>query len=395
MNSTGLVIVLAVAAGVSLLRGLLPRLPFPGPLLELAAGIVLGPTLLNLVHVDPLLSAVAVLGMSFLLFLAGYEIDVRALIGPADRPARLALVLSLLAAPAAMVVLWLLGWELRAAALVACALLATSVGLVGPLLRDAGLLDHPMGRLTLSGAALGEVAAIVAISVGFSAARGPLGAALVLGLVLVIGGGTAWAFAFAARNPRIRAAVQAQAEGGGQARVRIAVLAVTAFALLASTLGLEAVLGAFLAGGLARVVDPDPEASHPGFLVKLDGIGFGLLIPVFFVTSGLRLDLREVLTNPQALILVPIVLVLLLVVRGVGALALRGSLAPRETVGAALLLATSLPFLLVAAEIGESTSLLVPGQAGALVLTGLISVLLLPTVALGLIRPRPILPGGP
>ena len=87
MTSGALVVVLAVAAGVSVLRGLVPGLPLPGPLLELLCGIVLGPTVLNVVTVDPLLSAVAVLGMAFLLFLAGFEVDVRALATEEDAPA--------------------------------------------------------------------------------------------------------------------------------------------------------------------------------------------------------------------------------------------------------------------------------------------------------------------
>ena len=147
-----------------------------------------------------------------------------------------------------------------------------------------------------------------------------------LGVVVAAGGVAAWAVSAASRRARIAMAVRAQAEGGGQARIRLTVLAVTALALLASQLGLEAVLGAFLAGGLARLIDPDPEATHPAYPVKLDAIGFGFLVPVFFVTSGLKLDLRGVLADPSALVLVPLVFGLLLAVRGLPALAFRPAL---------------------------------------------------------------------
>ena len=382
MTSSALVVVLAVAAGISLLRGLLPGLPLPGPLLELLCGIALGPTVLNVVQVDPLLSAVAVLGMAFLLFLAGFEVDVRALATRDDAPARVGLALSLVLATVAAGVLWAVGWQPRAAALVACALMATSVGLVGPLLRDAGLLTTTFGRLTLAGAALGEVAAIVLISVGFSVSHGPADALAVLGFVVVLAGGSAWAVGALARRQQIAEAVHAQAEGGGQTRIRFTMLAVTALAVLASQVGLEAVLGAFLAGGLARLLDPDPEASHPAYPVKLDAIGFGFLVPVFFVTSGIRLNLREVLGDPSALALVPLVLALLLLVRAVPAVALRRRLDTRLQVAAGLLLATSLPFLLVAAEIGQNARVLTASQGGALALSGVLSVVLLPTVGL-------------
>ena len=388
MTSSALVVVLAVAAGVSVLRGLVPGLPLPGPLLELLCGIVLGPTVLNVVTVDPLLSAVAVLGMAFLLFLAGFEVDVRALATKEDAPARAGLVASLVLAMVAAGVLWAVGWQPRAAALVACALIATSVGLVGPLLKDAGLLTTAFGRLTLAGAALGEVAAIVLISVGFSVSHGPADALAVLAFVVVLAGGSAWAVGSLSRRQRVAAAVHAQAEGGGQARIRFTMLAVTALALLASQVGLEAVLGAFLAGGLARLLDPDPEANNPVYPVKLDAIGFGFLVPVFFVTSGIRLNLRDVLSNPSALALVPLVLALLLMVRAVPAVALRRRLDTRQQLAAGLLLATSLPFLLVAAEIGQNAGVLTADQGGALAVSGVLSVILLPTGGLSLARRR-------
>jgi len=285
-------------------------------------------------------------------------------------------------------VLWAVGWQPRAAALVACALIATSVGLVGPLLKDAGLLTTAFGRLTLAGAALGEVAAIVLISVGFSVSHGPADALAVLAFVVVLAGGSAWAVGSLSRRQRVAAAVHAQAEGGGQARIRFTMLAVTALALLASQVGLEAVLGAFLAGGLARLLDPDPEANNPVYPVKLDAIGFGFLVPVFFVTSGIRLNLRDVLGNPSALVLVPLVLALLLLVRAVPAVALRRRLDTRQQLAAGLLLATSLPFLLVAAEIGQNAGVLTADQGGALAVSGVLSVILLPTGGLSLARRR-------
>ena len=122
--------------------------------------------------------------------------------------------------------------------------------------------------------------------------------------------------------------------------------------------------------------------------MKLDAIGFGFLVPVFFVTSGIRLNLRDVLGNPSALVLVPLVLALLLLVRAVPAVALRRRLDTRQQLAAGLLLATSLPFLLVAAEIGQNAGVLTANQGGALAVSGVLSVILLPTGGLSLARRR-------
>jgi len=276
------------------------------------------------------------------------------------------------------------GWPVKAALLVASALMATSVGLVGPLLKDAGLLMRPVGRLTLAGAALGEVTAVLLISVGFSVTHGPVAALAVLAVVVASGGIAAWAVSAASRRVRIAMAVRAQSEGGGQARIRLTVLAVTALALLASKLGLEAVLGAFLAGGLARVIDPDPESAHPAYPVKLDAIGFGFLVPVFFVSSGLRLDVGGLVGSPDALARVPVFVVALLAVRGVPALLLLTTFGARRTAAAALLQATSLPFIVTATQIGVVTGRLDAVTAAALVCAGLVSVLLFPVAATSL-----------
>ena len=382
MYSTDLVVVLAVAAGIALLRGLLPRLPLPDPLLEILAGLALGPTGLGLVSVDSLVGAVALLGMAFLLFLAGFELDVPGLLGSDGRLAGRHLFASIALAAAAVGVLVVAGFGTGGALLVACALTATSVGLIGPVIREAGLTRAPFGRLTLAAAALGQVAAVVAITVGFSAARGPLITLLVLLVVVAVCLLAGWGGRAVSRRGWLARAIMAQADGGGQIRIRLTMLVVTGLALLASRVGLEAVLGAFLAGGLVRAIDPDAERNHPAYPIKLDAIGFGFLIPVFFVASGLRLDLRAVVTDPHALILVPVLLGLLILVRGVPSWLYRHQLGRTQVVASGMLLATSLPFLLVAAEIGASAGLLTTSQAGALPLAGLLSVVVFPPFAM-------------
>jgi Kef-type K+ transport system membrane component KefB len=165
-----------------------------------------------------------------------------------------------------------------------------------------------------------------------------------------------------------------------QIRVRGAMVLLIGFAAAAEQLGLEVILGTFAAGAILALADPDQKMTHPDFRRKLEAIGFGVFIPVFFVTSGVRFDLGA-LGGSAAM--VPLFLAALLVVRGLPAL-LYG-LDRRETVAAGLLQATSLPFLVAATAIGQELGLMGPGEAAALVGAGLVSVLLFPAAGLALL----------
>jgi Kef-type K+ transport system membrane component KefB len=395
--SGSLVTVLAVAALVPLLLGLVPRLPLPGPLVEILAGVVLGPSVLGWVQVDETVSAIALLGLSFLLFLAGSEVDLRRFRGTTGRRVGLSLLVSVLAAGLVTGVLVALG--VGGAPLLGVALLATSLGLVVPVLADAGRLADPVGRLTIAGASAGEIAAVVLLSVGLAGMDTPLaGRLLLLALLVVALGAIGLTVMGAEHSMRITGLIERLADTSAQIRVRLTVLLVAGLAFAAAALGFEAILGAFLAGVLVRALDPDPDRTHPLYPVKLDAVGYGLLVPVFFVTSGLTLDLDGLVEHPSALALVPAFLAALLLVRGLPALMLRGLLSGRETAAVALLQATSLPFLLAATEIGERTGILDPAVAAGLVAAGLVTVLVFPAAALALLArsSQPAAPvGGP
>jgi Kef-type K+ transport system membrane component KefB len=150
--------------------------------------------------------------------------------------------------------------------------------------------------------------------------------------------------------------------------------------VLAEHFGRESLHGACLAGARVGLLDRD-SATHPHFRVKLEAIGYGFLIPVFFVTSGVRLDVSGLVADPAALARVPVFLAALLVVRGVPALLFRHDLGGRATATVGLLQATSLPFIVTATMIGVETGLMSPVTAAALVCAGLLSVLLFPALA--------------
>src|SRR5437764_13674286 len=168
-------------------------------------------------------------------------------------------------------------------------------------------------------------------------------------------------------------------------RVRIAVLLLVGFVAVAQRLGLETILGAFIAGALLGLVDKD-TSTHPHFRLKLEAIGYGFVVPVFFVASGLRFDLGSLLASPSAFARVPLFLLALLVVRGTPALLYRRSVGTRGAVAAGLLQATSLPFIVTATEIGLLLHLIRPVNGAALVSAGLLSVVIFPPIALGLLR---------
>ena len=158
------------------------------------------------------------------------------------------------------------------------------------------------------------------------------------------------------------------------------------FAAIAEELGLEVILGTFIAGAIVSLVDRDEVMTHPDFRRKLEAIGFGFFIPVFFVTSGVRFDLDALAADASNLAMVPIFLAALLLVRGVPALLYRRVLDGRRTAVAGLLQATSLPFIVAATRDRLELGLIDAAEGAALIGAGLLSVLVFPVVGLALLR---------
>jgi Kef-type K+ transport system membrane component KefB len=169
-----------------------------------------------------------------------------------------------------------------------------------------------------------------------------------------------------------------------QLRVRAALTLALAFAVLASRFGFASILGAFAAGLLVRTIDLTGRAPHPQFQTKLEGIGFGFLVPVFFITTGVQFDARALVSHPAAIAEIPLFLAALLVVRGIPALLY----ARRRAEVAGLMQATSLTFVIVATQIGTATGQVSQTTAAALLAAGLLSAALFPAAALKLLTAR-------
>jgi len=385
VSFTNLVLVCAVGAIAPLLLGFFPRLRLPSVVLEIVAGVVLGPSVLGWVEVDLPVSILSLIGLAFLLFLSGLEIDPMRLRGRLLRVAVLGYLVTLALGVPISLGLDAAGW-VSSPLLLVIALSATSLGLVVPVLKDAGASDSEVGQTAIVAATVADFSAIVLLSLLFSASDGSPGSRLLLiGLFVLLVAATGLVVLRVGRSRRLGDVLLRLQDTTAEIRVRFAVLLLIAFTALAERFGLESILGAFLAGVLISVVDRD-SSTHPFFRAKLESVGFGFVIPVFFVSSGVRLDLQGLIDSPAALLRVPGFLLALLVMRGVPALLSVRALGTRSSVATGLLQATSLPFIVAAVQIGIELDRISPVTGAAMISAGLLSVLVFPVVALTLLR---------
>jgi Kef-type K+ transport system membrane component KefB len=383
----GELLVLAVAAfAAPLLARAIPRRLVPPVVLEVLAGIAIGPQGLGLVHPTGGVYILYLLGFGFLLFLAGQEVEVERFRGPAFRLTGASYAISLvIAVPVALI----LGQIARGAdvRLLALALTASSLGVVVPVLRDADEITTDFGQLSIMAGSVGEFAALLLLTVLFSADPEPtwvqVAYVAALGVAAVIG---AIALRRMWRSAWLRRALLATDQSTSQLRVRGAFVILLAFAALAHGFGVDALLGAFVGGVVLNVADNDDRPTQERYQGKLRAIGYGFLVPVFFIVTGVQFDLRSLFASPSALALMPAILVGILIARAAPALLYRRKLGTRPAVAAGLLQATTLTFPVVVAEVGRSLGLLTPASSAALVGAALLSVLIFPAVAL-MLRP--------
>jgi Kef-type K+ transport system membrane component KefB len=380
-----LLVVLAVAAIAPLLADLPTRVRVPIVVAELVLGIVVGPDVLGLAEPGTMLTVFKQLGLAFLFFLAGMEIDFERVRGtPAKLAARgwgLALAIGL-AAAAVLYAVGLAGTPV----LVGLALTTTALGALVPIIKDAGLVDDPVGRHGLAAGAAGELGPIVVLSLVLAVMSGELWRTLLLVLFAAVALGVA-IVALRARPRRVVRLVETTMHSSGQLAVRLAVLVLGALFLLAGELGLDVVLGAFAAGMIVGLVSGGEEAH--AFHVKLEGIGYGFLIPIFFIATGIDFDLDALLGSATALALVPLFVALFVAARGGPVwLLYRRELDARERTGLALLCASALPLVVAITEVATETGRLATEEATALVGAGMVSLLVLPAVAVGVLGAR-------
>ncbi len=375
-----------LAFGVPFLLGFFPRLRVPAIVLEIVAGILVGPQVLGWLHVDDVARFLALLGVAFLLFLAGAELDLGKLRGKPLRLGVISFFISFALAAGGAYALHAAGVAFTPL-LVAVALCSTSVGIVVPVLRDTHNLHSDVGTLVVAGGAVAEFASIALLGVLFAVpaesalqellfvAVGLLVLALFVGVIVLIG----WALRRAAAWSPGKSVAARLDLTTSQISTRFVVMVVLGAASIAAVFGFEVILGTFLAGILfgALIRGSERESLYG---TRLDAIGFGFFVPIFFIVSGMRLDIRAALTL-EGLLAVLGFLAVLVVARALPALLYSRELDRRGVLASGLMLATNVSFVVVAADLGVEAGLLPSSVASSMVLAGLVSAVLFPALS--------------
>lgn len=380
--------VAAVAFAIPFVLGMAPKVRLPAVVLEIVAGIVIGPAGLGWVKPDLPVTVLALIGLAFLLFLGGLEIEFDRLRGRVLRTTGVAFVVS-------FVVALLIAYGLQAVAqvqtplIIAIILVSTSLGIIIPLLKDAGEIATEFGQLVVAAGSLADFGAIVLLTLFFSReAKGTASQVMLLAFFLLLAFAIGIVIARTERLSLVSDALLRLQDTTAQIRVRGAFVLLVLFAALAERSGLEIILGAFVAGAILALIDRDQMMTHPEFRAKLEAVGFGVFIPIFFINSGLTFKLAALFSSPSTVARVPLFLLAILAVRGLPALFYLPILGRRLAGVAGLLQATTLPFVVAASQIGVELKQITPATSAALIAAALLSVLMFPLAALTLIPKR-------
>jgi Kef-type K+ transport system membrane component KefB len=354
----------------------------PEVVLLLVGGVLIGPSVLDLAATDDAVDMLRQLGLGMLFLLAGYEIELNELTGRAGRRA-LITWLTCLGLALAVVALIGLAEVIESETAVAIAMTSTAIGTLLPILRDSGMLTTPVGAKILRHGAYGELGPVVAMSL-LLGTRGPVASLFLLAgfalIAVVVSLPSQW---LRREGSHLMRLIRLGSETTGQTTVRLTILLLVTLGAVAAAFDLDAVIAAFAAGFVLRRALPggDELLEH-----KLDGLAFGLLIPVFFVTSGMAIDPDALVEEPWVLLIFVALIVLL---RGgpvyVATRLDRGATGDRtdrrESLQVALYAATGLPIIVAVTSVAVSAGQMSTTNASVLVAGGAITVLLLPMLA--------------
>jgi Kef-type K+ transport system membrane component KefB len=376
-----IVVVAGIAAG--LVAAVPKRFAPPVVVLELVLGIVIGPEVLHLAHSDDFVDFFANLGLGMLFFFAGYEIDFERIKGAPMKLGALGWLLSVGLA-------YGIGGALAGAGIVVSflytgsAMATTAIGTLIPILRDNGELKTPFGTYLLAAGGAGEFGPILLVTLVLSKDNPLHEAAILLGFVALAIGLAVASVRYAWRG---WPALERTFEASSQLAVRVTVVLIFGLVLLAGKLGLDILIGGFVAGMITRLALKGHELAV--FESKLTAVGFGFFVPFFFVTSGIEFDLAA-LGSAEAIAKLVMFFGLFLVVRGIPALLLyRGALAARDRAALAFYCATELPLVVAITTIAIDEGHMRTSTAAGLVGAAMLSTLIYPFVGMALRKGAP------
>ncbi len=392
---TSLFVIALAAVAAPILADYIPGIRVPCVVLEMVLGILIGPQVLGLARPDMVINTFSDFGLAFLFFLAGFEVDLARIWG---RPLRLAGISWGASLGAALVIATALriGGLPAGVLFVALAMSTTTLGTLVPILSDSGTLVTKLGVFTVAAGTVGEFVPIVASALFLDESRRLAASAVAINL---FGLGVLAAIILARRfHPaRLTRLVKQTIHSSPQLAVRLSLLLLIFLIYLAAEFGLDILLGAFAAGMVVKQVVANSERhalltgqklpGSPDYVAvlrsKYEGIGYGFVIPVFFITVGMSFDLRGLLSSITSLALVPLFLTLFLVVRGLPVLVFyRGALPFGQRRSLALFCATELPLVIAITQLGVDAGRMDTVVAAGMVGAGMLSVFIYPVLGL-------------
>ncbi len=374
-----LLLILAAAFVAPLIASKLPGLRIPALVFEIVLGMMIGPEILDVVEVSAPIHLLSNLGLATLIFLAGFELDLGRVRGTPLRLAVTGWVISVALGLAVAGVMLATGM-IKAELYVAFALATTALGTLLPIIRDEGLLASRFGTHVLAIGSVGEFLPIIAIALVLSGTN-TWNAALSLTAFAVVSVGAVFV-AMRGRPGHLRRQLGRTLRSSGQLYIRLALVLIALMTFLAAELGLDFLLGAFMAGIVYRLYVSAGAPSHEIETMesKLEAVSYGYLVPIFFVVTGITFDLGS-LGQITAALKVPVFIAAFLVVRGLPVLLYRSEIADRPTRWAlALFSATGLPLIVAVTQIGVEANQMRSSTAAALVGAGMISVIVFPLI---------------
>jgi Kef-type K+ transport system membrane component KefB/Trk K+ transport system NAD-binding subunit len=384
-----LLLITGLAVVVPLFASRLRWIRLPIVVGEIFAGIIIGRSGFDLVDPSPTLTFLAEFGFAYLMFLSGLEVDFNLLIPSSrersnqtlwTRPLPIALVILtgtiLLALLGSYVMFW--AGIVESPALVGLILSTTSLGVVVPVLKEREIIGSRYGQFLLVASSSADFVTLLLLTIVIAIQSQGLTLDLLLIPVLIS------IFILAVRIvqrfgsvPVLQRVLDELSSATAQIRVRGAFALMVAWVVLAEALGVEVILGAFLAGAIAGLLarSEDTVARE-----KLDAIGYGFFIPIFFIMVGVDFNLRALLQSPQALLLVPLLILIAYLVKIIPSFVLRRNFSWRKTIAGGFLLSSRLSLIIAAAAIALNIGAISEAVNAAIILLAVLTCTLSPMI---------------